>query len=200
MAFRNNCKVFASRSGRNRTATNITPHNTSVAGRPELENWKFQRNQKMANRMLGLIMGGLLLAAGNTNAEAARLRYWGGMVITAQSGTCPNGNEVGVKFATRFTTESASLASTLSLFRGENAYNFRVNGRFTSAYKVAEAVAIHDFGGDPGNAVKVRFSSQSPATIAATTNFINVTGQISGWDEGPACTVTFRMSLTKRVE
>jgi hypothetical protein len=149
-------------------------------------------------KFAGLLISGLLLAVAATNAEAARLRYWGGMVITAQAGTCPNGDEVGTKFATRFTTENTSLASTLSLFRGENAYNFRVNGRFTSAFKTAESVAIHDFGGDPGNVVKVRFTSQSPVTVAATTNFINVTGQINGWDEGPACTVTFRMSLTKR--
>ncbi len=143
---------------------------------------------------------GLILAASISTAEAARLRYWGGFVITAQSGTCPNGNEVNTRTAVRFTTESATAASTLSLFRAENAYNFRVNGRFTSTYKTAETIAIHDFGGTPPNTVKVRFTSQSPAAIAATTNFINVTGQISGWDEGPACVVTFRMSLAKRPE
>jgi hypothetical protein len=138
------------------------------------------------------------LGAQATEAEAARVRFWGGLVITAQSGTCPNGNEVGSRYAVRFSTDTAMAPSTLSLLRSEHAYNYRVDGRFTATYKAAETVAIHDFGGDPGNAVRVRFTSQSPSTVSSTTNFINVTGQISGWDEGASCVVTFRMSLTKR--
>lgn len=139
------------------------------------------------------------LIAQLSDAEAARVRFWGGLVITGQSGTCPNGGEVGSNIAVRFTTDGSLSPSTLSLFRSEQAYNFIVNGLFATTYKAATTIAIHDFGGDPGNPVSVRFASQSPATIIDTTKFILITGQIKGWDEGPECVVSFRMALTKRL-
>jgi hypothetical protein len=152
-------------------------------------------------RVLVVVTSITLLSFGFSDAQAARIRFWGGMVIT-NTGTGCGGNETNRKFAVRFRSAGVGdgTTSTISLFESEQAYNFQVSGVFNSTFKDATTVAIHDYGGAPPNQVKIKFTSQSPVNITSTTQNIFATGQISGWDEQPTCTLTFRLALTRRQE
>ena len=141
---------------------------------------------------------GIFVAAGN--AEAARHRFWGGLVVTAASAICAG--EVNQKFAVRFRPAGLGdgTSSTITLFRHDSARHFQVNGLFNSTLKTATSTDVFDYVSPADIPASIKFSAQSPASITTTTLNIVVTGQIQGWDSLPTCTLTFRMVLTKRPE
>jgi hypothetical protein len=69
-----------------------------------------------------------------------------------------------------------------------------------SAAEIVETAYIGDIATPIDNVVKVKFSTQKPATLTIDTDFIDVTGQIKGYDFQPDCTVFFKLTLFKRVE
>ena len=135
-------------------------------------------------------------------SPAHAVQWIGGASIVAQAGTCPFGNAVGDRFFVRFRPSGLGndANSNLNFFDDSFAQGHRLNnGRFTTTFKRVTATSI---GGGSGSNTDtfVRFTSQNPATLTATTPFINIVGQIRGYDFQPNCTVTFRAAVTLRVE
>ncbi len=137
-------------------------------------------------------------------AEAAKVRFEGGAVITSVSGTCKDYNPTGNRFHTRFRPAGVGDNgnwSGLSFFQLNGAMSFAIdNGSFTSSFKTVTYGQIYDnaWGGD--FPVQVKFTKQSPATIATTTQFVNITGAITNFDSMKGCTANFNAALVKRLE
>jgi hypothetical protein len=118
------------------------------------------------------------------------------MSIDYASGPCEY-NPVGEHYVARF--RPAGLGTngpntTLSFLTNGYAMNYtRLDGLYDPVYVLVEAKAIGTgFGTFPAY---VKFVNQEPAVISSTTRFINVTGQIHGYDYTPGCIIRFRMSL-----
>jgi hypothetical protein len=151
----------------------------------------------MTPRLLLALLAFATVLAGSADA---RTRYTGSLVVTGKSGTCSY-DPVGDRWLARFQPSDLGdngTESSLSLFWADGALNFQVAGRFTNAFKPAEAFAIFDFGDELDVQPRVRFSKQTPAKLSTTTPFIDIVGQIRGFNYMEACTVTFRLSVTLR--
>jgi hypothetical protein len=123
-------------------------------------------------------------------------------VITSTSVGCPF-NETNNRYSVRFRPSGLGDGdtSTISLFTTDSARNFQVDGPLlSSVLKTATVTEIFDYASNPSNVEKIRFIAQTPATITTTTINITARGVITGWDDVPACTLNFRMTVTKRVE
>ena len=134
-----------------------------------------------------------------SQAQAAMVIWRGSFYISGKSGTCtaydPTGDTYNVRFVPR-NVGTNGPDSRFSLFKDFYAQSFRlVNGSFSSTAKTVQFASIWDSVGSPGFSVKVQFNTQSPTTIAATTNFIHVQGVITNYDWMLGCSVNFRMSL-----
>jgi hypothetical protein len=139
----------------------------------------------------------MLGAVSATDALAAQSRWMGDLVITAKSGSCPDFDPVGDRYVVRFQPGGVGTngASTFLNLHGRNwvmGYK-KAAGRFNTAFQPVQTTMI---GASIGTATSyIRFATQAPAAIAATTRFITVTGQIKGYDYMPACVVTFSTVL-----
>jgi hypothetical protein len=142
-------------------------------------------------------------------AAAAEVRFIGGATITAQTGTCPNGDMRGNAYGVRFRPAAVGdngNNSHLNLFSGSFAQAHRLNnGSFGNVERQVEASFIGYGSGPSDNAVFVRFTSFRPrtnagaaqASVDGNTRFIDVIARIRGFDFQPACTVTMAVSLTR---
>jgi hypothetical protein len=150
----------------------------------------------MKNLLYGLAIG--LLAAGS--AEAQVVQWQGVYQIIAESGDCPY-DDTGATGIARFmppVTPDNGPGSKLTFFVGRQyAESYRASDEFTRRFQRVEAAFI---GGtfDKMRYVRVRFASVEPADITADTPFVQITGQIRGFDGRPDCTSTFRMVAAKR--
>ncbi len=101
---------------------------------------------------------GIFVAAGN--AEAARHRFWGGLVVTAASAICAG--EVNQKFAVRFRPAGLGdgTSSTITLFRHDSARHFQVNGLFNSTLKTATSTDVFDYVSPADIPASIKFSAQ----------------------------------------
>jgi hypothetical protein len=141
-----------------------------------------------------------MVAAGNAEA---RVRYMGGFTIVAASGTCTDYDPVGERLQARFTPSGIADnggRSSLSLFQFDGAQNYVIDGRFGPKFKTVGYTVIYDFADQPTPKSSLRFTSQSPAKLSPTTDFITVEGQIQNYNYMKGCTVDFRLALTRRVE
>ena len=151
-----------------------------------------------------LVAAGALAVVAASPVSAAEVRFYGAFVVTEQAGTCPNGDQVGQRFFARFRPRNLGdnpPHSDLNLFEISFAQGFRLfDGAFGGSFKQVQATFI---GGGSGlnedNPVRVKFLTQEPSPIKANTPFVNITGQIKGYDFQPNCTVTFSLALTKQV-
>ena len=148
----------------------------------------------------------LILAALSTSqiAEAAQSRWQGEIAITGKSGTCPDYDPVGTFGRVRFRPGIGGDNGSNSMFsvfssRGAASY-FLSNHMFDATFRTVSTMVVGDGFSAVTNVVKVKFGSQKPDVILATTDFMNVRGQISGFDFMPLCTVNFKMTLFKRID
>jgi hypothetical protein len=151
-------------------------------------------------------------AVASHHAQAAEARFFGALIVTAQTGACPNGDLRGDAWVASFRPANVadnSENSHLNTFHQSHAQGFRLNdGSFDSTAQRVEAFFVADGAGEIDHPIFVRFISQRPRTAAgvaqgtinAQTRFIDITGTIRGYDFQPGCTVTFALSLTKRFE
>lgn len=138
-----------------------------------------------------------------TVASAARVRWQGEFMVTGKFGTCdfdPTGDSGRARFKPGIGGDNGN-SSEFSVFYGRHAYSYRLDpGLFNTNFKIVETMGMGDGFGPIDNEVKIRFTSQNPATITPVKDFINIRGQISGYEFMPLCTVNFKMTLFKRIE
>ncbi len=158
---------------------------------------------------MALLVTGFLVAGLTVPAEAARARWQGSFIVKKATGTCLDYNPVGSNGISRFEPQLAGTdngpGSSFSFFYyGGHAAGFRLQsgvGVFTSAFKDVDNASIgFDFGSDDTNTVAVRFITQLPGTLKATTKFINIVAEIQNYDFMAGCTVEVHMSLIKRLD
>ncbi len=155
---------------------------------------------KNATRKFTLAAAATALVGFAGQAQSAPF-FIGKMIFTAKSGTCdwdPVGNRTHVRFAPANVGDNGT-DSSLSMFDDWGGAGLSLLGG--SFNTTLQSVRYYDvwIGAYEQTGAKVKFSSQTPATIAATTPLVNVTGQIQGVIGGQLCTVNFRMSLVRAV-
>ena len=150
-----------------------------------------------------VLLGLLSMAA--LPASAAETQYIGGLTILSQTGTCPEGNQVGNNYLARYrprNIEQNGPHSDLNIFRQSSALGHRLfNASFTSSLQKVQATRIAGGSGTDTLAQSktfIKFTTQTP--VAANTKFVNVQGSIQGFDGQPACTVNFLMSGALRTD
>lgn len=149
-----------------------------------------------------IAVAGILVVLAAGSAEA-RTRFEGAAVITSKSGTCeydPTGARYHVRFRPANVSDNGPW-SALSFFQLNGAMSFQLdNGRFTKTPKTVRYQEVYDGHWEGEFPVKVAFTGQVPADIKPTSNFVDVTGTISNFDQMKGCTVTFRFGATRRLE
>jgi hypothetical protein len=135
-------------------------------------------------------------------AQSSRVLWKGGITWTGKSAGCVNAwtflNEHAIARFRPSGLGTNGTNSTFSIFYSSYAAGYRVPGRFDNTLKQGEAL---DVGGGMGTwPVRVRFTSQVPAVISASTPQITINGQIVGFDYTPGCTATFRMALLRDLD
>jgi hypothetical protein len=130
------------------------------------------------------------------------VRWQGGFVVKARTSACLADDPLGLTAIARFrppVVADNGPGTKLSLFERRSTTSFRLpEGEFDETFKTVETMTVGDSFGPIPNNVRIRFISVDPSPIRASTDFINIVGQIRGFFEIPNCTVTFNMSLVKR--
>lgn len=150
-------------------------------------------------RGLAAFAGAALLLTG---PAMARTNWQGEVMFTAVNAACVNdGWRVGDHaLATLLPAnlDNNGAKSYLALHLGRrNAYSLAVNGKIAagSAYS---AVGINSAGASFTFSGKLPQYVQAPATLALTTSFVDIKGQIDGFAGVPGCTVTYEGSFVRR--
>lgn len=152
------------------------------------------------------ILTNLALAASFCLAPAeafsAEVQFIGRLIITSASGTCPN-DPIGQRVFARWRPAGVGTNpanSTLAIFRTTQAVHYNLDAAsFDATLRAVETTVITGDAGPLDYTAKVAFSNIDPQTIGATTEFINVTGRIRGFDFMPGCVANFRLAAVKRV-
>jgi hypothetical protein len=149
---------------------------------------------------------GVLLAG--SQANAAQVRFVGGAVFLSATGTCADDNPTGNRTVARFRPEvpgsENGSGARVGLFRQDGAQGWRLNtGNFnvgsSSVFKVTEYSDVSDGPGTQESPVpRMRFLSQSPATINATTQVVTIVAEAQNFSYQAGCTARFRMVLQRR--
>lgn len=142
----------------------------------------------------------LVLVALFPQGATAQVRFEGFATITGFAGTCADYDPTGDEFVVRYRPGGLTgnpANSGLSFFSPTGAYNYMPNGGFSGNFKPVTENEIFDYHGTQPDS-QVRFTSQTPANVNATTSFINVSGQIENFDFMAGCRVRFIMSVAKR--
>lgn len=153
----------------------------------------------------------LLLAFPATQAIAQLkpVRFQGGFEIIAKTGTCPKYDPVGQRGLARYRPEVAQSnngpGASFLFFSERSTKGFRLAaGNFNSTAKAVQTMYVEDeWAPDPAAGTTVRFTAQAavPAgAIGLATKTVRITGIIARFDQMPACSVTFRMALSKFVD
>lgn len=139
------------------------------------------------------------MLTGMAEVAKAETRFIGGLIVTAKSGTCGN-DPTGWRFQTRFAPANVGgngTNSRLSLFSDRYAVGMTlVNGSFNNTLRGVKASDIYN-GVFTFSGIKVSFLTQQPASILATSNSVDATGQIKGLFGGPLCVAAFSMSAAR---
>ncbi len=143
-------------------------------------------------------------------AEAAQVRFRGGMTLTAVS-NCRY-LFVGQTFTTSFRPASTTAVplgdnpqiTSIAHFEPYSGDLYQLNGRFlVNQWQTLKASGLANEGYQYSAAIKV--TSQTPATIQASTQFVTLTGQIQNASNDPGvsgnkCLASFRASFFRRYE
>ena len=131
---------------------------------------------------------------------AAEHKWIGTTVVSATTGCGSGWNPLGAVLNTLFKLPVAGSTngtdSDFNFFDKHWAAGFHLqNGVFTSAYKLANATVVGS--GSGIYLASLRFTSQTPAAIATTTQFVTITGNVKDFDFRPGCNISFKTSLSK---
>ncbi len=150
-------------------------------------------------RMLGATVALGLMAAG---ANAATIEFDGGLCLTAANAACnAAGWSAGGCFSTRFSAPNIGTngpQTQLSIFSGTFSLGFVLQSGtlIGTTFKQVDVTKVARAGGTFQS--QMRFTTQSPAAPKATTNFINMVGDVNNWDDVAGCTVSFRAAAPRR--
>ncbi len=147
--------------------------------------------------IMSIVTATAVLSAGQVLAEP---RFEGVAMVTGFTGTCADYDPTGSTFVARYRPAGVGdnpSNSGLSLFFPAGAYNYVPTGKFTGSFKPVVNTVIFDFAGTPPGS-KVRFTSQEPATVTATTPFIQIKSEITNFDEMPGCVARSNIAVTLR--
>ncbi len=137
-------------------------------------------------------------------ALAAPVHWQGEFVITGKSGSCPDYDPTNTFGRVRFRPGIGGdngTSSMFSVFTSRGTSSYYLSGHlFDTTFRAVSASMVGDGVSTIFNPVKVKFSYQKPAVISASTDFLNIRGQISGFDFMPLCTVGFKMVLYRRAD
>ncbi len=141
----------------------------------------------------------MILAA--TVGAQADARFQGDMFITSITNACANdGYGVGNYARIRFRPAKVDGNPTNTGFGihwGRWATGYQINGKLTSTWKDAQGTGISSFGFN-WTGSKLRYLSQSPGTIKASTKTVILKVEIGKFDNVSKCKVVFEGALTKR--
>jgi hypothetical protein len=148
----------------------------------------------------------ILVLAGVSSAQAERARWQGHFFLKSTSGTCDNYDPVGTRGLAFFEPQLAGTdngpGSSFVLHQDTFAKGYRLasgTGRFDDSFKEVETIYVGtDWGPDDDNTVRVRFTSQKPAVIKRSTNFVTIVAAIQNFDFMAGCTTFVHMALLKR--
>lgn len=144
----------------------------------------------------------LLVATVASPAEAVPVRWQGDFTVTAQTGTCEPEN-IGTGGRARFRPGIGGengADTSLSVFDQRQTVNYRlVGGLFNSTFQAVETRYIGDTALPVDRSLRIKIVSQKPEVIDANVDFIDIIGQVRNYDFQTGCTVTFRMTLFRRV-
>jgi hypothetical protein len=108
-----------------------------------------------------------------------------------------------VHFEPQVPSSDNGPGASFVLYQDISAAGYRLQsgrGNFDDRFKVVDTVYTSSgFGPDETATVRVRFRSQRPETIEATTNFLTVVAEIRNFNFMPGCSVVVHMSMTRRV-
>ena len=151
--------------------------------------------------LLGFVFLAIIAAAPAANA---RERFEGHFQIISKTGSCPNFNPVGERAFANY--RPANIADNgpdtrLGIFFQNGARGFRVAGRVNvganAAFKNVFGVIVFD-GPDVVPGQQMRFISQDPPVVNATTRVIVIVGEIRRFEFMPNCTVRFQLTVQKQ--
>ncbi len=158
---------------------------------------KKDRKMKMSTAIAALVLA--LLA--NNSAQAATTRFFGMIQITARTATCTI-YQIGSNFPLSFYPADVGTNGTdssVTFNHQTEAENFTLpNASFDNQFRPVTNTSVFNFV-DTAGVPQIVFSTQSPAVIAANTNFVKVTGRIKGWSGPATCIYNFRMIGTRTV-
>jgi hypothetical protein len=139
----------------------------------------------------------LLAFAPPTRAEA-EIMWEGQLVLRGLSPACPN--DFLADFQARFKPElpGNDPGSHLMLFSETFTLGLWLNsGNISSSFQLVDTVDVFENVHSIAPSVYLRFLHVSQP-FAAAANFIDVIGQIKGWEGEVNCVATFHMALTQR--
>ena len=133
-------------------------------------------------------------------AVAAEYKWIGITVVSATTGCTSGWNPVGVVLNTLFKLPVAGstngLDSDFNIFDKTWATGFHLqNGSFASTFKLVHATVVGS--GSGIYQASIRFTSQTPAVIATTTQFVTIAGIVKDFDFRTGCNISFKTSLSK---
>jgi hypothetical protein len=142
---------------------------------------------------------GFALQSGPANAGVS---FIGKLIFMATNGTCDlsQGTPVGQRDKVQFIPARVAYGgpdSSISLFHDWGAENFLLKrASFDTTLRPVTHSGIADLPYSTSG-VSILFVTQDPPVISGSTVFLTVTGIIRGWQGGPKCNVSFRMSLAR---
>ncbi len=154
--------------------------------------------------MKKLLLAAVLSAAtftGVSQAQAEIVQFMGRLIVTGIAGTCPNdptGQRLTARWKPAGIGDNGDL-SNFATFRVTQAVAYRRTGPFDGTLRNVQSMTVTGDFGPLDYVAKISFNTISPATIDATTKFVNVTGKIKGFDFMPDCTASFRFAGVNRV-
>lgn len=142
-------------------------------------------------------------------AAEARERFVGSWQIFFKSGTCPDYDPVGDRGQARYRPPIAGTDNgsdtLIGLFYGDGARGLRVTGAVNigaaSVFKNTFSVNVFEGGDVVGPPTQqIRYISQVPASLTATTAAITIVAEINNYDWQTGCKVRIRLLLQKRAD
>ncbi len=154
---------------------------------------------------LAASMAALIVSAGT--ASAVEVKFAGTFLLKSKSSGCSANVSLRSQALMFYWPPGLSTNGTDSSillrdwFELGNSQHFRLaSGSLVgSTYKPVTVTTIFNKGGGGGNqhAATMKFSAQSPTTVATTTPSIKISGSITNWYSDPDCTVAFSAVLNR---
>jgi hypothetical protein len=143
------------------------------------------------------------LALTTAGASAEVINFYGSMCITAASAGCATANiKIGQCSLVRYRPPNIGTngpQTKFSQFSTASASNYTLPTGTLIGTTFQTVEASHIGQSTSTNAAAMRFSFHQPATVVATSNYINLRGDVTTWDDPDlACDISFRASFVQQ--